>query len=560
MMSFKPFPRRGVIAALGLGLLAAWPQDGPRETISAFIVTSVHAQATNGQPTLLGFGDPRFTDFRSTRVLNLRSTAGDRVWAIYFLNGAYIPEILNAFTWFFSEVAGTEVRISTNLLDDLAALQGFLAVETLIIEGVAVPDAPGRPVSVAVSSLGRDPAQFCIAFAAIQQAEAARFCTPGTGSPERPVLIGSYPYLYALSWQDGPRLPAAELLAALELPVPSSTGGMSLEFLRHHLGNQEPDSLRHGGQTLGCTHRLSGPIQSGDGTRLASALGEMAERLARARERGVQLGGMILCLQSPGGALRDSLQIATAILQAGLPTRIEADAHCESACFWIFMAGNSRAPDGTRQPDRVLSPHGGLGFHAPALDVNVPDATVGEIAAAMQIGMRAAALITTTFAEQGSFGDGRPIVMPSLLTEMLNTPPETMRWIETVQDAGRWDIQVGLPTPGPLPTGAFLQACANQIAWRRDEQPQTGVRIQLSATAHQDRIDITQFGHDAVLCSFEAIDMVMQAGRLQQAVPVGHNPMVFLLPRTQIRYLGSRPQEGRSLIVQQPVRLQWRRD
>jgi ATP-dependent protease ClpP protease subunit len=504
----------------------------PSELVSNFLVASAQAQAINGQPIERGAGH--------VRSVSLQSSSGSAAEVVYWIDGAYIPEVLDVLTFFFSEVAETEVRINTYLLDHLAALQRVLGVESLIIEDVAVPDVPGRPVSVALSSPGHDPGQFCNAFAVIMLADPAHFCTSETGSAANPIVVGDYPHFYALSWQDGPYLPSADLLAVLEQPLQSSNGGMSLEFLRHNLSNQEPVSLRNGSQTLGCTHRLYGPIQSGDGPRLASALEEMAARLARERDRGVQLGGMVLCLQSPGGALQDGLQIAAAILQAGLPTRIEADAHCESTCFWMFMAGNFRTPEGLRQPDRLLSPHGRLGFHAPALYVNVPDPTIEEISTAMQVGMQAVAQINSTFAEQGSFGNGRPIVRPSLLNEMLNTPPEAMRWIETVQDAGRWDIQVGLPRPGPLPTRAFLQACANQLAWTREDQPQTGRSLRhLSAAAYQDRIDITQVGDDAVLCSFRAIDVVIQTGRLQQAVPVNHNPIMFELPQTRIRDLES---------------------
>jgi len=517
------------ITTLGLGLLATWPEIGPRETVSGFLIASAQAQTTGDQPTA---GSPRY----GGRV-NLIDRSGSRLIAVLSIDGQYIPEVLTEVTWFFSEIAGSEVQISPTILDGLEAIRVALGIDFLVVESISVPDAHGRPINIAVSTPGRDLTQFCRALFALRRGEAAQFCTAETASPANPVLIGSYPELYAISWQDGSRPPEAELLAALEQPVPSPAGGMSLEFVRHNMGDQQQESPGHVRAPLGCTHRLSGPILSGDGARLASALGEMAERLDRARERGVQLGRMVLCLQSPGGSLREGLRIATAILQAGLPTRVEADAHCLSACFWVFMAGNSRAFDGTRQPDRVLSPGGHLGFHAPMLDVSIREATAGELAAALQLGIQAVALISTTFSEHGGFSDGRPILMPSLLTEMLITPPETIRGIDTVEDVGLWNIQLDLPHPGPQPERAFLQACANRIAWRRDER--RGSYLGLYAEAREDRVDIRHRRDNTVVCSFRATDVEIQAGRPQVAVPTGLReiPVLFASPQTLIRDL-----------------------
>ena len=320
--------------------------------------------------------------------------------------------------------------------------------------------------------------------------------------------------------------------------MPAANGGMGLEFLRH----TPAEPLRRWRNPVytarACTHRLAGELRPGDGARLSEALSGMATDLVDARNRGHLIGRMVLCLDSPGGALLDGLQIAEALLQAGIPTRIEAGARCESACFWVFMAGNIRSIEGPGQPMRVLSPGGRLGFHAPALDISIPDPSAAEIGAAMQLGIQSAARISAIFAETGGFADGRPFLKPSLLTEMLGTAPERMRVIETVGDAGRWDIQLDLEPPEPVAERGFRQACANQIAWRRDQSVGTRYR-DFYVTARATRIEIGRFGQDELMCSFDVRSPVIEAGRFRQAQPVGHPTLLFIPPQTGLASLAT---------------------
>lgn len=514
----------GVVSALAFGLCAA-PLLIPSPPPGAGHPSGAARAQTAAAPAMPGAAG----EFRR---LDLRSAAFS-IYGIYWIDGDYF---LDDFARFFSDTAGTEISVSPLLLDTLAAVQRLLGAPEITIGRVDAPTVPDGPVTLALSMDGHEPEDICRALAWLARQEPHSFCGPDAGSPANPVTVGTAHTRYAVTWQDGSQPPSPELLALLERPVPSPDGGMALQFLRHappsptNAPQDQQDAAR------ACTHRLAGQLRTGDGARLAVALTDMAQAHARARQRGQTVGGIVLCLDSPGGALLDGLQIAEAILEAGLATRIEAAARCESACFWAFMAGNRRASDGTRLPMRVLAPGGRLGFHAPALDIGLADPSAAEIGSAMQLGIEAAARITATFGQVGAYGDGRPILKPSLLTEMLSTPPETMRRIETVEDAGRWDIQLSLPPPGPKGPRDLVRACQSRVAWSRDQR-HAMMRTALSVDTDADAVAVHRAGSDTVLCRFPAQDMVFEQGRLRQAVPTGEPPMLFLDPRTAIASL-----------------------
>lgn len=54
----------------------------------------------------------------------------------------------------------------------------------------------------------------------------------------------------------------------------------------------------------------------------------------------------MLVTHSPGGNVHEALRIATALHDNGIATFIPADAHCSSACAFVFFGGASRAAEG----------------------------------------------------------------------------------------------------------------------------------------------------------------------------------------------------------------------
>ncbi|SEK97842.1 hypothetical protein SAMN05421666_2917 [Roseovarius nanhaiticus] len=80
----------------------------------------------------------------------------------------------------------------------------------------------------------------------------------------------------------------------------------------------------------GAALRLTGTIAPGDDARLA-------ERLE------TEVGLERVVLSSPGGSVRDALEIGRAIRAAELATEVEADDVCFSACPYVLAAGVTRS-------------------------------------------------------------------------------------------------------------------------------------------------------------------------------------------------------------------------
>lgn len=76
----------------------------------------------------------------------------------------------------------------------------------------------------------------------------------------------------------------------------------------------------------------SGPVNVGDFLEMRKAL----------RNHSIQR----LVLNSPGGNLQEGLKIASSVFDRGISTYIPAGASCESACSFIWFAGDDRHADG----------------------------------------------------------------------------------------------------------------------------------------------------------------------------------------------------------------------
>lgn len=146
-------------------------------------------------------------------------------------------------------------------------------------------------------------------------------------------VVGALPALVWPSKQPGLEQPTApgdqtRRYAPRDMPLPDApgrpwrnTGDMPerLEILRE-------------GEVL----RLTGAIAPGDDARLAEAL---------AREAGL----VRVRLDSPGGSVRDALEIGRSLRAAGLETVMAAGDICFSACPYILAAGVERRVDGAAQ-------------------------------------------------------------------------------------------------------------------------------------------------------------------------------------------------------------------
>lgn len=203
--------------------------------------------------------------------------------------------------------------------------------------------------------------------------------------------------------------------------------------------------------SIACTHLFSGVFQQGDAQKIIDAKPSL------------------LCLNSKGGSLIEALKLTKHMKTNPIATKIRADAHCESACALVFMAGMFRPheSDGPMKW-RVLNPDGKLGFHAPSLRIKAGAYDEAGVSKAYQVAMLSISKIVHDLVNRG--GEAGSALAFSLLGDMLKTPANTMMYVETVDQAGRWKIEVGpINAPSVPSTAQLANICGNGYSWGRDE-------------------------------------------------------------------------------------------
>lgn len=204
------------------------------------------------------------------------------------------------------------------------------------------------------------------------------------------------------------------------------------------------------GSQIGCTLKVSGLLEDGDAERVASHVGE-----------GWQYDGRI-CFDSPGGSFMEGLALARAIRRT--PTGVDDGDRCESACFLAFMAGTlHRMEDRTPVADRVMHPGAHVGYHAPSL--RLPGGRYGarEVSEAYDLALLTIAdliqLRNERYISRAVYGELYEF-RDELIEDMMRTPPDTMRYVETVGDAAFLNIQIHpVELPENLTYRHAAQAC-----------------------------------------------------------------------------------------------------
>ena len=225
-----------------------------------------------------------------------------------------------------------------------------------------------------------------------------------------------------------------------------------------------------------CNLYLDGPIEAGDADNFNALLAHIES------ETDAYWPIVTLCLNSPGGSMREGLAIAEAIrrdrplTEYGIPplvvTRLEEGAHCESACSLIFMSGTRAFSASDPVPARSMHPTARLGFHAPAIVVKEGEYDKEHVNQAFTISVNVIAdllrILNVGESKTAEVYSGRKTWMDATLIEMmLNTPAAEMSYIETVDDAGRWGIEVyPLPQPAMNYKTAY-QGCVNHWYWTK---------------------------------------------------------------------------------------------
>lgn len=217
-------------------------------------------------------------------------------------------------------------------------------------------------------------------------------------------------------------------------------------------------SAFHADTSYGCTHRLSGRIVEGDAQVVVKALEEYSSF-------------RVVCLESPGGSLSESLTIASFFRDELIGTKLEEGAVCESACAIIFMSGSAERQNGYFSGKwRIMHPSAKLGFHAPALNVSSGQYSAESVTRAYEIALQTLSRTIQDLMQNRGFPDGEHM-KPSLMAAMLNTAPNDMLYVDTVDRAGRWGVTIEplFTDNTPIGDNEFRRACANEHAWEIDQ-------------------------------------------------------------------------------------------
>jgi hypothetical protein len=186
-----------------------------------------------------------------------------------------------------------------------------------------------------------------------------------------------------------------------------------------------------------CDLLLEGEIFPGDADRIIERIEQIQEE-KRSIIANHDYIGSVLCLNSPGGSLLDALRVASAIRVA---TRVRAGDECLSACAMIFMSGHVNFDESVPMAWRVLEPGGLLGFHAPSLGESLGSLSGEEINSLYNLSLATISEIASTLMVRFA-GEIDRYFPPSLLAATLTTPPDDMMFIDTVDEAARWNISV----------------------------------------------------------------------------------------------------------------------
>ncbi|MEX0343946.1 MAG: hypothetical protein AB3N20_03420 [Rhizobiaceae bacterium] len=211
-----------------------------------------------------------------------------------------------------------------------------------------------------------------------------------------------------------------------------------------------------------CSHLFSGKIERGD---LVNYLQELSER---------QEGVFRLCLNSPGGSLSEVLEVAK---EFSFRTRVRSGDRCESACAILFMFGLGFGAN-SPFPDRMMDPGAKLGFHSPFIAGKTRVGATAAFKVAIEISKLLADRSYTTITTEG------PAVPPELLSLVLGTPADQMRYVETIGELQLLSIE---PTRSPYENVVIRKSKKSLIA--------TMKRICASSYALTFRRSLTEEGY-----------------------------------------------------------------
>lgn len=211
-----------------------------------------------------------------------------------------------------------------------------------------------------------------------------------------------------------------------------------------------------------CKLQLSGPIEHGDFKKFVTLAKSVFTPL---EEVGESTSANTICLDSPGGLLVEGMRFARYFYDNGVGTVILKDQLCASACALMFTMGRAVGPE-VSFTNRKLHIGGLLGFHRPSLHLPSDEAFGSrDIEASYDMAVDAVVEFVA-LANRTAPWSNRPMVLSDLVEKIFATPGNDMFFIDTVEKAARWNIElVGVRLPTAIDEERAYLACENALQW-----------------------------------------------------------------------------------------------
>ena len=175
---------------------------------------------------------------------------------------------------------------------------------------------------------------------------------------------------------------------------------------------------------------------------------------------------MKICLDSPGGNYMEGVHLALTFLAHDIGTVVAQNNMCESACAIAFLGGSNDPLREGRSVSRTMHATAKLGFHAPALQVPEGNYSKNEVDKAYETALKALRWLShlrSRFEME---------ITESLIDELLATPINKMHYVDTVERALRYKIDVvGINTAIADVQSIANNICDNAVIAIEDQDP-----------------------------------------------------------------------------------------
>lgn len=210
-----------------------------------------------------------------------------------------------------------------------------------------------------------------------------------------------------------------------------------------------------------CVVKLEGAIVEGDLGRL-EAIGATAFK----GSDGESTAKDTICLDSPGGSVVEGVRIAEFFYSKGIGTVVDEGDECYSICAVMFMMGIAQGPE-VNFVNRKLHLSGKLGFHRPYLDIDSDEMiSVRALALAHDAAMESAMRIMILANNHVPWSNST-MMRPDLVQQMLKHIGSDLFYIDTVEKAGRFEIEIfGIPEGAGFTEEQIYYACENSFHWQ----------------------------------------------------------------------------------------------